>query len=406
MIDFNRATAVEAMSALERREVSSVELRDAQLDRIERFDPALNAVVALDVDRAGRRALEADEARASGDPCGPLHGLPMTVKDLYATEGVVTTSGHAPLRDLVPEADAPSVAALKTAGAIVFGKTNTPEFGGDVQTYNDVYGRTNNPWDPTRTAGGSSGGSAVAVAAGFSLLELGGDIAGSIRVPSHYNGTFGHKPTWNLVDPFGVIPIAPAPIDWIQGTIDLNTDGPIGRSVGDLVLGLDVLTARTAGGIPGARLPDPGPRTRAVTGMRVALHVEDDAAPTDTQTKEAIIRLADQLADAGAIVEETMVATPLEAQDQVYRRLLADAFCFDSERSRRHTDWKRDDDVRMRLVREYERFFVHWDVLLAPIAPSPAFTHRTEGSDSGTFDFRSRTIPVDGEDVPYLAHFT
>ena len=250
MIDLSTATATDALDALARGAITSEALLTAQLERVERFNPVLNAVVAMDLDGALRDARAADEARRQGRLTGPLHGLPMTIKDIFATRGLVTTSGHAPLSDYRPEADAPAVAALRAAGAVVFGKTNLPEFGGDIQSYNDIFGLCRNPWNPERTAGGSSGGSGAALASGMTLLELGSDIGGSIRVPCHYNGVFGHKPTWNAVDRFGESPRPPV---WAHALMDLVVAGPMGRSVADVRLGLDVLTAITTGGIPGAR---------------------------------------------------------------------------------------------------------------------------------------------------------
>ncbi|MGH3577877.1 MAG: amidase family protein, partial [Mycobacterium sp.] len=175
-MDLDFATANDLTRALRRRTVSSRELLDHAVARIGKFNPDLNAVVALDLDRAQAAAVAADAATARGDTAGSLHGLPMTVKDVWETEGLVTTSGAPELKDHIPLADALSVSRLKAAGAIIFGKTNTPLYAGDFQTFNDVYGRTNNPWDTSRTAGGSSGGSAAAVAAGLTTLELGSDI--------------------------------------------------------------------------------------------------------------------------------------------------------------------------------------------------------------------------------------
>lgn len=396
MIDLSTATATQALAALRAREISSEELLDAQLARIEKFNPEVNAVVALDVERARVLAREADNAMARGEDRGPLHGLPMTIKDLYATEGLVTTSGYVPFKDLVPKADAAGVAALKKAGAIVFGKTNAPEFGADYQTYNDIYGLSRNPWNLDRTCGGSSGGAAVSVATGMSLLELGGDIGGSIRVPCHYNGVFGHKPTWNAVNRFGEIPLRGT---WLHAPTDLVVSGPIGRSVADVVLGLDVLTAASVGGVPGASLPPASTRSHSVRGLRVAIFVEDEAAPTDRETKEAIRKLGRTLASAGAVVEEIEApGMPLKDQNALYQRLLNAAMQTPQKGPLLHKDWQRDDETRYRLIADYARFFESWDVILAPIAPTAAFTHRTEES------FGDRTLTVDNETIAYGKH--
>jgi amidase len=394
MIDLSTATATDALDALARGAITSEALLTAQLERVERFNPVLSAVVAMDLDGALRDARAADEARRQGRLTGPLHGLPMTIKDIFATRGLVTTSGHAPLSDYRPEADAPAVAALKAAGAVVFGKTNLPEFGGDIQSYNDIHGLCRNPWNPERTAGGSSGGAGAALASGMTLLELGSDIGGSIRVPCHYNGVFGHKPTWNAVDRFGESPRPPV---WAHALMDLAVAGPMGRSVADVRLGLDVLTAITTGGIPGARLPPASPRSYSARGLRVAIHVEDPAAPTSAACKAAVREVGARLAAAGAQVTEPGLPGPdLAEQNLLYRDLLNAAMSPGYAAS--HQEWKATDERRHRLRADYARFFQDHDVLLAPIAPTPAFPHVTEGS------MGSRKLTVDGVEVSYLKH--
>ena len=394
MIDLSTATATDALDALARGSITSEALLTAQLERVERFNPVLNAVVAMDMDGALRDARAADEARRQGRLTGPLHGLPMTIKDIFATRGLVTTSGHVPLSDYRPEADAPAVAALRAAGAVVFGKTNLPEFGGDIQSYNDIHGLCRNPWNPDRTAGGSSGGAGAALASGMTLLELGSDIGGSIRVPCHYNGVFGHKPTWNAVDRFGESPRPPV---WAHALMDLVVAGPMGRSVADVRLGLDVLTAITTGGIPGARLPPASPRSHSARGLRVAIHVEDPAAPTSAACKAAVREVGARLAAAGAQVTEPGLPGPdLAEQNLLYRELLNAAMSPGYAAS--HQEWKAGDERRHRLRADYARFFQDHDVLLAPIAPTPAFPHVTEGS------MGSRKLTVDGVEISYLKH--
>ncbi|MFZ4066193.1 MAG: amidase family protein [Phenylobacterium sp.] len=394
MIDLSTATATDALDALARGSITSEALLTAQLERVERFNPVLNAVVAMDLDGALRDARAADEARRQGRLTGPLHGLPMTIKDIFATRGLVTTSGHAPLSDYRPEADAPAVAALRAAGAVVFGKTNLPEFGGDIQSYNDIHGLCRNPWNPDRTAGGSSGGAGAALASGMTLLELGSDIGGSIRVPCHYNGVFGHKPTWNAVDRFGESPRPPV---WAHALMDLVVAGPMGRSVADVRLGLDVLTAITTGGIPGARLPPASPRSHSARGLRVAIHVEDPAAPTSAACKAAVREVGARLAAAGAqVTEPGLPGLDLAEQNILYRDLLNAAMSPGYAAS--HQEWKAVDERRHRLRADYARFFQDHDVLLAPIAPTPAFPHVTEGS------MGSRKLTVDGVEISYLKH--
>ena len=193
-------TTTEQIAAIATGQLGSVELLDAQLTRIERLDPQVNAVCTLAAEAARERASAADEATASGQSWGPLHGVPVTIKDAIATAGIRSTGGSPQLLDHVPPDDAHVVATIKRAGAIVFGKTNVPLWSGDFQTFNEMFGTTNNPWDLTRVPGGSSGGAAAAVACGMTSFEIGTDIGGSVRVPSAFCGVYGHKPS------FGVIP--------------------------------------------------------------------------------------------------------------------------------------------------------------------------------------------------------
>ena len=197
--DLHWWSATDLAAAIRGREVSATEALEHQIARVERLDGPVNAIVHWDVDRARTAARAADDAVAAGHEVGPLHGVPMTIKDSFQTEGCVTTSGAPELADFVPTEDAAPVARLRAAGAIPFAKTNLPIFAGDIQSFNDVDGTTNNPHDVDRTPGGSSGGSAAALAMGFTSLELGSDIGGSIRVPAHYSGVSGHKPSYGIV---------------------------------------------------------------------------------------------------------------------------------------------------------------------------------------------------------------
>lgn len=222
-------SATRLAAALRSRSLSSRELLDAFTARIDRLNPAVNAVVTTDLDRAHERAHEADQAAASDSWLGPLHGLPFTVKDAIETGGLRSTGGAPELADHVPVADAPAVARLSAAGGVLFGKTNAPTWSADFQTHNPLFGTTNNPWDLARTTGGSSGGSAAAVASGFSSFELGTDIGGSVRIPSSFCGVFGHKPSFGVVPQRGYL-------DHVGGgTIDadINVFGPLARSAED-----------------------------------------------------------------------------------------------------------------------------------------------------------------------------
>lgn len=236
MIDtFSSLTDI--VEAIREREVSASELLEAHLARIEEVNPTLNAVVQLCAERARAEAAGADAAVARGDELGPLHGAPITLKDSHDTEGVVTTGGTLGRKDFVPEADSTVAGRLRAAGAILMGKTNTPEFTLSGETDNLVYGQTRNPFNPERTPGGSSGGAAAIVSAGGSPLDMGSDTGGSIRVPSHFSGICGIKPTAGRVSRHGHI------VPWGMGALEAwTTIGPMCRYVEDLVLALPIIS--------------------------------------------------------------------------------------------------------------------------------------------------------------------
>ena len=234
---FESATSLAAR--LRERRIGCLELLDHFIARVERFNPDLNAIVVFDFERARERAREADAALARGEVWGPLHGLPMTVKDSYDVAGLPTTWGVPELRDNVPATNAVAVERLLAAGAVIFGKTNIPYNLADFQSYNDIYGTTNNPWDLALVPGGSSGGAAAALAAGLTGLEAGSDIGGSIRNPAHYCGVYGHKATW------GVLPLRGHAKPGVLAPTDISVIGPLARDAGDLALALDVMAGRT-----------------------------------------------------------------------------------------------------------------------------------------------------------------
>ncbi len=419
--DLHFLPATELTRMLRDGEVSSVELLDHFLARIEEHGPSVNAVVALDVERARARAAEADAAQHRGESWGLLHGLPMTVKDAFETEGLVTTSGAAELRDHVPDRDADPVALLKTAGAIVFGKTNLPIYAGDLQSYNEVYGRTNNPWALDRTVGGSSGGAAAALAAGLTGFELGSDIGGSIRNPAHFCGVFGLKPTWGIVADRGHIPGPPGSLS----PADVGVTGPLGRSAGDLALGLDVLAGPTGEDAVGWRLDLPGPRNGgAVRGLRVATWFDDPSTPVAGDTRGLLDDAARALGEAGATVRAVEPPVGLGELAESWQRLVLpimaaglddETFAAFSEidatpvaddesygvralraMTERHRDWLRANERRLQHRRLFADFFRDHDVLLAPVMPTAAFPHDTET------EMTSRVVHVDGVPRPYL----
>lgn len=417
---FRSATAL--LEALGKKETSSEELLKHFLSRVERLSGSVNAVVALDADRALEEARRCDEERSRGDLRGALHGLPMTVKDSFETAGLRTTSGGAPgLEAYVPERDAKAVARLKAAGAIVFGKTNLSTLAMDIQTYNTAFGTTNNPWDSSRTAGGSSGGSAVAMSAGLSALELGSDLGGSIRIPAAFCGVFGHRPSYGIVPTRGHIPGPP-------GTLappDLETAGPIARSAEDLDLALGVVARADEMDAVGWHLKLPPPRRRGLSDYRLAAWLDDPAAPVDTALRERLEAVVEELRAAGAEVDtEARPGFVLADHARLFMRVMYGSMAaglpegqFEKLRARAAGLAPDDDSFRARLTRDtvqthrdfdvarearervrflWKTFFTRYDALLCPVFPTPAFPHDQDP------DFAKRTLAVNGVPQPYL----
>jgi amidase len=404
---------------LRRREISASALAQRYMARIQALDAHINAVVVRDFDRALARAREADAALAQGQSWGPLHGVPITVKESFDVAGLPTTWGFEAHRHHQASETAVAVQRLLDAGAIVLGKTNVPVALADWQTFNPVYGTTHNPWNPARTPGGSSGGSAAALAAGFSALEMGSDIGASIRNPSHYCGVYGHKPTW------GVVPMKgqQLPGDVCIDALDIAVVGPMARSAFDLTLAMDLLCADgqhfgPLGWTP-YRWRDDGRPARA---LRVAVMADDACAPVDASIRAPIQQLADWLRERGLTVSET--ARPVDSEEawEVYVSLVraatgshmgdADwaaasqhaAALPPGQRSYEawhwrgitmsHRQWVKYDERRARLRLQWARFFEDWDLLLCPVATTAAFPQQQTG-------WRwERMVTVDGQPQP------
>ncbi len=289
-------SATELAALIRSRVVSPVEVLEAHLRRIERLNPQLNAIVTLAPD-ALDRARAAESALTTGGEIGTLHGVPLTVKDTIETEGVRTTSGSRLLTEHIPVRDAAVVARLKSAGAIVCGKTNTPEMAAYYECDNPVFKRTNNPYDLSRTSGGSSGGEAAAIAACLSPGGIGSDLAGSIRLPAHFCGIAGLKPTMGRVSMDGHIPAATGPLS-LGACI-----GPMARSVADLSLLFGVMADAAPSEISGqdASLDRD---TAGLQGLRVAWYTDDGVAPVTRETRDAVLASAKALSDRGLEVDE------------------------------------------------------------------------------------------------------
>ncbi|GGK36825.1 amidase [Deinococcus malanensis] len=390
--------AHQMLQALEQRDLSAVELLELHLARIERLNPALNAVVTLDVEQARRTARQADEARAQGVTL-PLLGLPFTVKDVLETAGLRTTAGFLPLSDHLPAIDAPAVARLKAAGGVLIGKTNTPTLAMGAEPDNPIFGRTNNPWDARHSPGGSSGGEAAAVAAGLSPLGLGSDAGGSVRIPAHFCGIFALKPTEHRIPTTGHIPELPG---MPRGLRHLATLGPLARSVDDLALALSVLAGPDGRQwevppVPIEPLPDVDRRQIRLTWS------EDLGLPTDEATTTAIADVAARLSKQMMVRHEGPLTWSVTEANEVGMAL----FNAEVPRSAQPQSGEREVtmreyisllDRRDRLIAQLETFFADVDVLMCPVVGTPAWTHRTPGTP----------VVMDGEEYPYwstaLAH--
>ncbi|ATL66246.1 amidase [Nocardia terpenica] len=413
-------TAEQTLAALRAGEVTSVELTEASIARIEKYDGAVNAICVPDFERARAAAREADAARARGED-RPLLGLPVTVKESYNIAGLPTTWGIPEFAGYLPEEDALQVSRLKAAGAVLLGKTNVPLVLRDWQSYNDIYGVTNNPWDLDRSPGGSSGGSAAALAAGYGALSLGSDIAGSLRVPAHFCGVYAHKPTYGLTPSRGhLAPGAPA----LPTAIDLAVVGPMARSARDLALLLDLMVAPdplTLGLAYTVNLP--APRHDRLADFRVLVIDEHPTLPTGSSVRAGVERVAAALTAAGARVERHSPLLPdLTDTAALYSRLLTAALsanmpapAYEQIRTAAaqldpaddspaaeslrgmvlgHRDWLAADARREQHRHGWRALFAEFDAVVCPVSPTPAFPHDHT-------DWQTRRITIDGVDYPY-----
>ncbi len=403
------------MAALRAGAVTSVELTDEAIARIERDDKVINAICVPDFDRARAAAHRADRARARGED-RPLLGIPVTVKESYDIAGLPTTWGMPSHRNHVPAEDAVQVSRLKAAGAVVLGKTNVPLGLQDIQSFNALYGTTSNPWDHGRTSGGSSGGSAAALASGFGALSLGTDLAGSLRTPAHFCGVYAHKPTLGLAASRGMVPPGePAlPVD-----LDLAVVGPMARTARDLALLLDVM----AGPDPlthgvAHRLALPPARHERLADFRVLVLDEHPLIPTGTAVRAAVTRVADALVDGGARVERHSPLLPdLTETATLYMQLLISGtvarFPIDSleqpdpadeslnavrlrAMSFSHRDWLEANNRRELHRQAWRQLFAEFDAVVCPITPTPAFPHDHHPNPM------ERHIDIDGAGYPYF----
>jgi amidase len=412
-LHFQSAAAIARL--IRDRKVSAAEALEHFLARIHTYNPRLNAVIWQDAERARERARAADEALARGDACGPLHGVPMTIKESFNVAGSPTTWGDPKFKNNVTETSALAVERLEKAGVVLFGKTNVPLMLADHQSYNDIYGTTNNPWDVSRTPGGSSGGSAAALAAGLTGIEAGSDIGGSIRVPAHFCGVFGLKPTWGVVSPKGQA----LPGAWAYS--DISVVGPLARGADDLDIALDAMAGPDDVDGTAWKVNLPACGARSLRDFRVAVKLRDPGYEPDVEYAGRLQVLIDALAKRGATVKEVAPAVDTAHLHEIYVTLLRAATSArtpeeDIARWREassaapdqdlyldlsvrgstlsHRDWLKLNNERHGLRRVFAAFFQAWDILLCPAAVSAALPH-----DHSPERWRRR-ITVNGKSVP------
>jgi amidase len=411
-------TARQLAAAIRKKKIGCLELLDLYLKRVEAHNPALNAIIATDIEGARKHAKAADKAVKAGKKLGPLHGVPMTIKESYDVTGLPTTWGFPPFRNNIARTNASVVQRMLDAGVTLFGKTNVPLWLADFQSYNDIYGTTNNPWDHSRTPGGSSGGSAAALAAGLTGIEAGSDIGSSIRNPAHYCGVFGHKPTYGVVSGKGHAPVPSA-----GNGVDIAVVGPLARGAGDLELAMDVMAGPDAIDGRGWTLSLPRPKKKKLRDFKVAVLLDDRHAEVDQAVQDQIAALAKFLGRNKVKVSDT--ARPaFDTADlhEVYMKLLMAATSGrmpDDEYAERreavaklapdnkstfahmlrgmvlsHRDWLQLNERRHRLRLAWDAFFEDYDLMLCPVTASAAFPH-DHNPNRG-----QRTLVVNNKQMP------
>ena len=380
-------SAIETAKAIRARETTALLETESAIARIEARDGPINAVVIRDFDRARHQAREMDRRLADGDSA-VLLGVPMTVKESFDVAGLPTTWGLESAKDFVPPSDAVAVKRLKAAGAVILGKTNVPPLLADLQTNNPIHGRTNNPYNHQRVAGGSSGGGAAALAAGMIALELGSDIGGSIRVPAAFNGVWGHKPTFAVATPDG------HSFPGTDGALgDLWVIGPMARSADDLSLALDIV----------ADHPLRRAATRPAQSYRILVLNGHPSARVATPIAAVLDTLADALRTLGVQVDRRTDLLPdLEAQHRAFMKMLnitiARGLPQDASPPTTLIEWFSLHDEQARNRRAWSRLFSHYDAVITPTLGATAFPH----DDT---PLRTRLLSIDGDLTPFGEQF-
>jgi amidase len=412
-------TATRLARAIRNGRLSSVEATQAHLDRIARENRSLNAVVVVDRDGALKAARAADRAlaaRKTGEKQSlrPLHGVPITIKEAFDVAGLPTTSSHPPLKDNIARQDATLVARLRAAGAIILGKTNVPELCADFQTDSPIFGTTKNAWDERRTAGGSTGGGGVAVAARLSPLELGSDIGGSVRNPAHYNGIFSLKPTEWRVPGHGHVPDLPGAT---RSTRYMGTFGPLARSIDDLEAALRIIAGPDGYEAEAAPVPIGSTPRLTAKGLRIAVLTSNPLVPVSSDTASVVEATAKLLSKAGARVRQAepegldwrqgwddwadlfqymiLSGKPLAERQRHFGKLRSPDPTARSVARAARLDMARFFallDRRDRIARQCDAFLDDYDAWLMPVMPDAAFVRQSQ----------RRPLTIDGVDHPYF----
>ena len=388
-------SALEAAEAIRRKKVSSVELTRLVFERIDRYNPALNAFVYQLREDALARALQADNTRGKSAGLGVFHGVPIFVKESFAVAGYPCTWGMVPVPQAKARQNSAAVERLLGAGAILVGATNVPVNLDDWQSYNSIYGTTNNPWDTKRTPGGSSGGTAAALAAGLGYLSIGSDIGGSIRVPAHFCGVFGHKPTLDLVDLAGHSPGGSSEPPGFS--TQLAVAGPMARSAEDLLAALKVLGGPSGWDAKALKWELPAPRATKLRDFRVGYVFDDPFARPSTGVRRVLQTTVEALSRAGAQMKpgwpgsyspaqllgnylfmlEAFFAsvTPPQELEGMRKKFGELSTAGPQGWSSSFADWQKQNFRRLAFRQQWQTYFEQVDVFLSPVSITPAFPH-------------------------------
>ncbi|MBZ9854934.1 amidase [Mesorhizobium sp. CA13] len=392
-MDLVFSSTVKLAAAIAARKISAVEALDAHLAQIDAHNKAVNAVISLDREGARSQAKKADAALARGAALGPLHGIPFALKDMHQTSGMTTTVGFPPFADYTAKEDSPVVARLKAAGGVLMAKTNVASLLSDWQSKNPLFGRTSNPWNLERTAGGSSGGAAAAICAGMTPFDVGTDMQDSIRLPAAFCGVYGLKPTEHRVSLAGAFP---DPGDAARSVRLMSCLGPLARSVDDLSLIYQIIAGADGRDTDVAPVPVEDMPKLDLKTLRIAFASSFPGFPVAGDISAAVDNLAGQLQSAGAIVEEAKLPK-LDLRDDLRHggaligMMMEAAQPGPPEQPTPVSRWFEALARRDKSILAWDAFFDSCDALLCPVAMTSAFPHCEPGAP----------VKVDGKDQNY-----